>query len=181
MDEPGIALEANLPFEWKPEPAPSASITARRRHDNIVLLRALCAMEGALREYEHDMPDTVGKHLDRLESKLDILLSMIASLMRESTALPAEKAVRLYADRVTWQEDAPPPQIGQTLLLRLFPDPRLPQPLLLGAVVVESTPADDGKVRLVALLQDRDPDVEEWLTRTIFRHHRRTLHAQRQP
>lgn len=181
MDETGIALKAHLPFEWEPEPTPCASITARRRHDNIVLLRALCAMEGTPGEREHDMPDPVGKHLDRLESKLDILLSMIANLVRESTALPAEKAVCLYADRVAWQEDAPPPRIGQTLLLRLFPSPRLPQPLLLDAVVMESTPTDDGQVRLVALLQDRDPDLEEWLTRTIFRHHRRTLYAQRQP
>ncbi|MCX7628135.1 MAG: PilZ domain-containing protein [Methylophilaceae bacterium] len=179
MSETGIIVEATLPFDWKPEPTPPSALTEMRRHGNIALLQALATLESSLQESEHDVVDPIQKRLDRIESKLDVLLLLVANLATESNLLPAEKSLRLQVDRISWEEDTRLPPPGQSLLLRLFPCPRLPQPLLLHAVVTETTPVVNTS-RIVALFQDHDAELEEWLTRTLFRYHRRALQARKQ-
>jgi hypothetical protein len=180
MDEAGISIEVTLPLDWQLDPTPSPSTLELRRQGNIAILQALAAMESAAHDLEHDLPEAVRKSMDRIESKLDVVLMLIAGLARQSTALPQERPVNLYVDRICWQEDAAPPQIGQLLLVRIFLSPRVPQPLSLQAVVKETNPQSN-TVQVVAALDESDEELSEWLTRTIFRYHRRALHARRQP
>lgn len=181
MNEAGISIEAALPLDWQPESIPSPAIVELRKLGNIALLQALAAIESSVpHDLEHDLPEAVRRSLERIESKLDIVLMLVAGLARESAALPPEKAVSLYADRIEWQESAAPPHREQSLLIRLFLSPRIPLPLLLHAVVKETSPGA-GTTHVVASLNEPDEELNEWLTRTIFRYHRRALHARRQP
>lgn len=152
-----------------------------RRHGNLALLRALAVIESAGPEREHDLPDGVQKSLDHLESKLDLVLLLVAELTRARTSLPAEKAVTLFSDHIDWVDhDDHVPMVGQFILVSLYASLRLPQPLQLSATVskVDTQP---GVSQISARFDALDEELGEWLTRTIFRYHRRALQARRQP
>ena len=181
MSETGISIDSSLPLGWEPESAPSAAITELRCQSNIALMQALTTIESSAQDHEHNMPEAVRKSLERVESKLDVLLLLVAKLTREAIELPPEKPVNLHPDRITWQEtSATPPKVSQTLLIRLFLSPRIPQPLLLPVTVCEVIPQTEG-VRVIADFCEISEESMEWITRTIFRYHRRAVQASRQP
>lgn len=177
----GVSIESTMPFGWEVEHSLTPAGQESRRHTNIALLRALAALESLGAEYEHDKQEGMQKALDRVESKLDLVMLMVAGLMRAGANLPHEKAVTLHSDHVVWREHAEnAPLPNQRLLLSLYLSPRLPQPLQLSATVsvVETL---SGVVTISARFDKQDAESEEWLTRTIFRYHRRALQARRQP
>lgn len=176
----GISIEATLPLDWNSDPAFSPAAVEMRKHGNIALLQAFAAIDSISHEHEHDVPEAVRKSLDRIESKLDVVLMLLANLSRQSPTLPQDKPVSLHSDRISWLENMTTPQIGQPLLVRLFLNPRIPQPLFLQATVQEVN-QQSSAVQVIATLNETDEELNEWLTRTIFRYHRRALHARRQP
>jgi len=177
----GVCLEARLPLGWTVEQESSAATLDLRRHGNIALLRALAAIESAAPEREHDLPEVMQKSLDHLESKLDLVLLLVAGLARTGADMPPEKQVTLFSDRIVWVETVGSAPIeGQRLLTSLYLNPRLPQPLQL-LVVVTGIDIQSGYAHVSAQFDRLDEELGEWLTRTLFRHHRRALHAQRQP
>lgn len=176
----GISIEATFPLDWEAGSGHSAIAPEIRGHGNIALLQALAAIDSLAHDFEHDVPEIVRKSIDRLETKLDVLLMLVADLSRKSTSVPAERPVILSADCISWIENSLLLQVGQSILIRLFLSPRIPQPLFLQATVREVTPLPDS-VQVTASLDEADEEMSEWLTRTIFRYHRRALHARRQP
>lgn len=176
MSETGISLDATLPLSWMVESPLSSSTLEQRRHGNISLLKALAVIETATQERD-ETPEAVRKHLERVESKLDVLLMLVAKLALDATQLPADCDVMLSPAQIAWQtQEALLPTAGQTVTIKLFLSPRVPQPLVLQAIVREA-----GAGETHADLQEIDDELEEWLTRTIFRHHRRAVHARKQP
>lgn|SRR3990167_1440276 len=176
-----VCLEASLPLGWTVERETSAATLDLRRHGNIALLRSLAAIESAVPEHEHDLPEAMQKNLEHLESKLDLVLVLLAGLARTGTDMPPEKPVTLFSDHIVWKEAADSAPIeGQHLLISLYLNPRLPQPLQLLAAVTEAD-TQSGYAHISAQFDQLDDELGEWLTRTLFRHHRRALHAQRQP
>lgn len=178
---PGLSIESTIPLGWVPEPAMTAAGRESHRNTNIALLRALAALESQGTEYEHEKQEAVQKALEHVESKLDLMLLMVAGLIRAGASLPPEKHMMLYGDHVVWHEHAENfPQVGQRLMLSLYLSSRLPQPLHMSATVtsVETLVAE---TRISAAFDAQDEEFSEWLTRTIFRYHRRALHARRQP
>jgi hypothetical protein len=177
----GISFEANLPLGWMAEETVSASQAAMRGDTNAALLRALASLEVQAAEHEGDKQDVLQKALERVESKLDLVLVMLAGGVHRSSSMPQEKPVTLYPNAARWIEpSATLPQPGQQVLLSVYLSPRLPQPLLLSAEI--KTVETDGEKNVVtAIFSALDEASEEWLTRTIFRYHRRALQARRQP
>lgn len=176
----GIALEALLPLGWSTTSHSSKAGDELRRHGNIALLRALAALESTVSEHEHNLPESAQKTLDRLEAKLDIVLAMMAEMARASMQLPPEKQVSLFSDHIVWTEsDGSMLSPNQRLLVHVYLSQHLPQPLQL-SVTVTGLEMQAATVRISAQIDGLDEELEEWLTRTIFRHHRRALQARRQ-
>jgi hypothetical protein len=175
----GIALEVALPLSWTIHQATSQANTEARRQGNIALLRALASIEAATPERDIENENTQ-KALERIESKLDIVMLLLAKLAGATGLMPAEKMVILRTDVISWVENGNLPAIAQTLLINVYLNPKLPQPLLLNGQVRDLQLEDDG-TRVSVVLENVSDELEEWLTRTIFRYHRRQLQARRKP
>ena len=70
--------------------------------------------------------------------------------------------------------DAAVPQTGQLILISLHLSPKLPQPLLLPAAVTQLESMENGS-RVRAKFTHLNQEMEEWLERTLFRFHRRSI------
>lgn len=172
MSDIGISFDATLPLDWEVETSVSASALEQRRYSNISLLKALAAIEAVTQESD-DIPVSMRKDMERMESKLDMLLMLVARLAQDATPLPPDHEISLSQGQITWKESSPTlPGAGQALRIRLFLSPRIPQPLVLQVVVVGSMQGE-----IEADFTSVDDELGEWLTRTIFRYHRRAVHA----
>lgn len=173
MDTPSvITYQAQLPLQWQLE-TPDATMVAAARHANLGLLHALAVLETAP-EKEHDADPALSKAFDRLEAKLNIALGLLSRLVAQNGHIPAPSPVTLGVHSIRWQPEAEPSP-GSTIKLSLHLSPRLPEPLQIYARIVE---CHDGMC--VADFIDQDPELEEWMTRTLFRYHRRELQARHQ-
>jgi hypothetical protein len=174
-ESPGITYQASLPLSWRKEPAPSVSMLTAWRYSNISLLRGLATLEAAPMDRDHEADTHLAKALERLENKLDIALTMLAHVTMRNIEMPAPQPVSLGARNVGWLSDQSLPASGDHVLISLYLSPRLPEPLQLHARIISSAGG-----RCVAALMDEDPEFEEWMTRTLFRYHRRGLQARHQ-
>lgn len=136
------------------------------------LLRALAVVEDSPRHEDTDGNDASSLH--RIEAKLDLLTTLVATLAGAHATDPL-RALQWSARGALLAVDAPL-AVGTTGLLRVQPADWLPSPLLLPATVIAS--ADDG-----ALLRfdDLPPALEAALERHLFRLHRRAVAESRRP
>jgi hypothetical protein len=178
VSSPGVSMEATLPLSWTSAVEISGTKKELRTQTNIALLRALAAIDVAAPEHEtHN--DQTQKAMERVEAKVDVVLLMVAQLMGANMDLPAEKPVTLLNQSIVWLENAAAPAAGSSVVVDLYLNPRLPQALHLPVMVKEVQTQDNG-AKVVAELLDVTEDFDEWLTRTLFRYHRRALQASRQ-
>lgn len=178
----GVSIESTMPLGWTVEDTVSIGEKESRRNTNIALLRALAALESLGTEHEHDKQESTQKAIERVEAKLDLVLLMLAGLVRSGSRIPAEKIVTVYSDHAVWRERSDNiPANGQPILLSLYLSAHLPQPLQLSATVFGVETLSGDVAQISARFDALDEEFSEWLTRTIFRHHRRALQARRQP
>lgn len=175
----GISLEAVLPLSWVARQATSQANAEMQRQSNISLLRALASIEAMAPERELE-DEATQKALERMESKLDIVILLLAKMAGASGLLPSEKLLALRMDSMSWLEHEHVPMMGESVLISVYLNPRLPQPLLLSAQVCDLQNKDHG-TQIEVTLEDTGEELQEWLTRTIFRYHRRQVQARRQP
>jgi hypothetical protein len=176
MSDSVISLDASLPLAWEDAGQVSQPALEQRSHANLSLLKALSAIDAATQERD-EAPEAMRKHLERVESKLDVLLMLVAKLTLDNTQLPLDCEVKLSPTQISWKpHQSSLPSVGQTIAIRLFLTIRVPQPLVLQAVVRNSG-SDEVRADLLGL----DEELDEWITRTIFRYHRRAVHARKQP
>jgi hypothetical protein len=169
MEAGGVHLSANLPLKWQPRDRIGSEELADWMHGNVVVLQALANLESLGKE--SDTEHRIDHNVARLEAKLDLTLTLVGELLRRQTPLPPATAVVLTGQGIAWQaEPAPPPHA--TGVVALYLSARLPWPLMLP---VEIIGAQDGKTR--AKLMHLSEEAQEWLDRTLFRHHRRAVHA----
>jgi hypothetical protein len=168
-----VCIESLLPLEWQPKSNLTQGNIELQKQGNLALLRALSSIEVTTPERDAHA-EAIEKSIERVESKLDVLLLLVARMASGSIVLPAEKPVTLDTRHLAWDESGSLPTVGSALLVNLYLNPRLPQPLQL-VVKVESIAG----TQVVAVLEPLGDDLEEWLTRTIFRYHRRALQARK--
>ncbi len=174
MSDTTVSLDASLPLAWEDAGQVSHAALEQRKLTNLSLLKALAAIDAAMQERD-EVPEAMRKHLERVESKLDVLLMLVA-LTLNSTPLPPDCEIKLSPTQISWKPGRDLPSVGQTIAIQLFLTPRIPQPLVLQAIVRNS-----GCDEVCADLLGMDEELDEWITRTIFRHHRRAVHARKQP
>jgi len=173
-----VALEATLPIAWSAAGEVSRAHTELRMQTNISLLRALAAIDVVTPEHETH-GEATQKALERVEAKMDVVLLLVAQLMGVSKPLPPETQVSMFSQSITWVENGTVPDVGQSVVVDLYLNVRLPQALHLPAIVKELQPQEKG-VKVTAEFLDMTEDFDEWLTRTLFRYHRRALQASKQ-
>ena len=134
------------------------------------LLRALAVVEDSARQ-----DDTDAQHesvLQRIEAKLDLLTTLVASLASAQATDPLREIE--WSARGAWLDAVIP--VGTTGLLRVQPADWLPSPLLLPATVI----ATEGSGVLLCF-DDLPPALEAALERHLFRQHRRAVAESRRP
>ena len=169
MEPSGVHLSANLPLNWQPRESFTAEELADWMRGNIVVLQALGSLEATTKD--SDTEHRIDHHVARLEAKLDLTLTLVGELLRRQTPLPPATATVVTSDSITWQsQQAIAPHV--TGVVALYLSSRLPWPLMLPVEIIGS---QDGKAR--AKLIHMSEEAQEWLDRTLFRHHRRAVHA----
>jgi|GEM_PF-966936 len=168
-----VHYQALLPLTWVAAESLDAAKLSVWMHTNAVLLRALATIEAQppASDYESEPGTPTGRMLERLEAKIDLSLSLLSCLLgheaHHQQALPAT----LSAGGIEW-ESASLPEAGSEILLTLHLSPKLPHPLQLPAHVERS-----GNGRALARFVHLDDDTRDWLERTVFRQHRRSIQA----
>src|SRR3982074_2809483 len=92
----GLIFEESLPVSWTPGPLPNGLMLTRLNADNHQLLGAESSLdEVRVHEALKDESPALLHELQRLEYKMNILLSLTAELALRSSGLPAAERVRL--------------------------------------------------------------------------------------
>jgi hypothetical protein len=177
-EQDGVYLKGQLPLSWEATSGFDANQLERWMHADLALLRALAVLDSNQPEAERDTTTPTNKVLDRLEAKTDLALALIIQLLGQQTTLPPTCSVILRASTIEWITDQAPP-VGASIVVSIHLSSKLPLPLVLPAKVAmnEDTPAG---TRIRAHLGSLDEEVQDWLERTLFRHHRRAVQQQRQ-
>jgi hypothetical protein len=170
-DISGITYQAALPLRWQRQAAPSDEALAVARHANMTLLQALSTLESAS-DKDHDADQPAAKSIERLEAKLDIALSLLSKLVAQHTETMPVRPVTMGVHHIEWREETADLDPGTTVLIDLHLNPKLPDPLRLYARIVSVRSG-----ACTAEFLDEDEELEEWITRTLFRYHRRMLQA----
>lgn len=169
-NEPGIEYHAHLPLAWR-DGQPSSQQITEWMHENTMALHAIAALEGPTHEREIEHTTGVDQTAVRLEAKMDLVLQWVGKLLLAQHPLPPTSDVILGSQHITWNCPIAL-KAEQFGVISLYLAPSLPMPLILPVQVIAYS-----SVQAHAKLLHLSPDAQEALDRTLFRHHRRALHA----
>lgn len=177
----GLHYEDSLPLRWQQaiEPSTPAGVLVRNQA-NEQLLRHLAAIE-EVRSEGSDEDGQVSHDIQRLESKINLLMDMMGQLLTRQMSLPEPAPVRLGADAMQWI--CPPgaaPSEGMPLLVEVYLNRRYPSPLALGGAVESVRPEAGGGVSVTLRYAGLSEGLRSALEKIIFRQHRRLVAQARQ-
>lgn len=180
-----LACEELRPAAFDPGIPDAARLQAHFARGE-ALLRALAVVEDSARHEDSDQHDDSALH--RIEAKLDLLTSLVATLAGTHGSDPL-RALKWSARGACLAVDAPL-TVGTPGLFRVQPADWLPSPLVLPATVIacalpaadtpaspEAAPRPDAWLRFDTL----PPVLEAALERHLFRQHRRAVAESRRP
>lgn len=170
----GVFYAAELPLSWTAISHLQPVQAEQWQHNAVTLLRALAVIETPVAEADRDTSSVTGKCMERLEAKLDLALNMMMQLTRQLAELPTPHPVILRASTVEWTGGSVP-ESGQLILISLHLSPKLPQALLLPATVATVECSANGSTTVMAKFSHLNQEAEDWLERTLFRFHRRSI------
>ncbi len=167
----GLVLEDRLPLHWRVAETPGGAPQQQQANEEI--LRVILSLDEHHHVEASDENPEYAHEIQRLESKINLILELVSQVLARQLQLPEALAVRLSAHEIEWQTAAAP-AIGSALLIEAYLCPRYPRPLMLPATVKESSGA-----RVRAVFDDLGVPVQDLLEKLIFRHHRRLIAASR--
>ena len=181
-DAPSITFQTRLPLAWENPGTPDEATLGAWRQENLTLLRALATLESMVPDKERELDQALGKAVERMEAKIDVMLTLMARLVGQQNSLPPSLPLTLAAQHVEWAcPAAVAPPADSHVLLKVYPSPKLPEPLRLWVRVATQPARSQGEdCYCLAEFLDEDAEFEEWMTRTLFRYHRRALQARHQ-
>lgn len=164
-----LRVEAYLPITWEKQALEPHAIAALRQGSQL-LMHAINLMDTSMpRDAESE-----SAHLQRLDTKIDLMLHLLAHALQGSRPLPQSVNMEFGPKLIGWQELGSPPTVGDTVVISLYLNPGLPLPVRLPAHI---TGYSDGRV--TAQLAELGEDLEESWQQWVFRQHRRDIHAHR--
>jgi hypothetical protein len=131
-----LVYEDALPLGWEVvERVPAGQRIATLNASNEALLRVREGLEEPTRGVDENQD--LSQEFQRLESKLNLILELMAEWLRRQGDLPSPLPVRFNAWGIAWEaEDLPVPDA--LLRMQLYICPTVPKPLVLYARVLAS-------------------------------------------
>jgi hypothetical protein len=172
MDESKIKFAALLPLHWQQtDNPPDRDMQRHVRENNLECLKQALLLD-EFSPASHDDLASEPRDSTRMEKKLDLLLSLLGSLIQKQQATQRYQ-VMLTIDSLQWQaSDLTDLHTRQLITLQLYLHPFSVAALTLYAEVCEIQP-DACRVNLRYL----DSSVQELLQKYIFLNHRRQVAA----
>ena len=174
LQEQGLVYEGMTDLAWESrseDKQGSAMGTETNRNER--LLRVLSLFDEQIPERSEDETEAMSELL-RIETKLDLVLELLSSLVASNEKKLRRLPIRLGAYGIEWEEESIAPADGELLWLQFKLDLRLPQPLCLPARVVD-VQAQPGKHTVRAEFEFQGAELPELLEKFIFRQHRRQI------
>ncbi|MBE1159519.1 PilZ domain-containing protein [Dyella acidiphila] len=150
--------------------APSPGAIARYNERNLHVLRTVLSLDERRADNAADDDNPVMQELQRLDSKLNVLLDIVDRLLLPVSSLPARHPVRFNAVGMTLPVELLPPG-AEHVLLRLHFDTCRALPLELPSVLGRAVSAQNAFVYFC----EPTEWVEDGLERFVFCHHRRKV------
>ncbi len=173
FSQEGVSYFTIIPLSWRPEGKPSADDIAIWMYGDVTLLRALATIEAMQPERDGDLGSGVSKVLERLEFKIDLALSLVAKLLAQNAVQPSTCPVFVSAEGMEWiGEEAA--TAGDDIVISAYISQKLPQPLVLPAKI-QAVRQEPGGTRIYATFTHLSEEAQDWLSRTVFRYHRRAI------
>lgn len=172
-----IAFNDNLPVSWEPLPAlPTEGEQHRFQRENEELLQNFLLRDEAPSQGDDDLESISGhEHFQRLETRLDLLLSLVTEMMTADGKLPPAKSVMIGAHGL--RVHASEAEIADTdlekavlLKIQLYLDPQFPRPLTLCAKLVDLQPQS-----FTVSFSPLEERLQDLLDKYVFRQHRRAI------
>jgi hypothetical protein len=173
-----VVITEELPISWELRKGESPAAMQRVAEVNERLLRLIIALGEQKREPAEEEGE-FNVELVRIESKLDLVLDMLAQLVNERKSLPPLSSLHLSAGGVKWRTIDRTPAVDDPVWLHIHLDARAPHALRFPARILAVNGADEGSW-VTAAFQPQGEAVEDLLEKLIFRHHRRQV-AQTKP
>jgi hypothetical protein len=136
---------------------------------NLHVLRTLASLDERRTENGNDDDSPIMQELQRMDSKINVLLDIVDRLLMPATLLPSRHPVRFNAVGATLPDSLLPS--GDTLLVRLHVDSCRALPLELPCRLGRGL--NDGNA--FVYFCDASELVEDGLERFVFCHHRRKV------
>jgi hypothetical protein len=176
--EDTLIYEDELPLQWqgRDDQRHGESMT-RIAEKNERLLRSI----NLLAEQGHEKPEEEGEHeaaLIRLETKVDLLLDLFSRIGTDAAGLPPSAPVRLSAKGMQWLSEGEAPVAGQSVWIRLYLEPRLPEAVQFPAQIL-GVETEGPQHKVLARFESLGEGAQNLLEKMIFRHHRRQVAQQR--
>lgn len=149
---------------------PAADSIARYNERNLHVLRTLLSLDDRRVDSTADDDDPVLQELQRMDSKINVLLDIVDRLLLPVSLLPARHSVRFNAVGMTLPSSVLPAN-AENLLLRLHFDTCRALPLELPARLGHAADPQNTFVYFCELSEL----VEDGLERFVFCHHRRKV------
>lgn len=169
MTDPGLWCECRLPLAWQPLDRDTHPLHSLER-EALLLLTAINHMEAP---HDLEAAGADGRRQERLESKLDLALYLLARALDRALPPPA-RDVRLTPTEIHWRQSGPAPEPGASLLLELHVSTALPLPLRLPVMTLESS---GGWARGSFL--ELNEALADALHQFLFRRHRQAIRDKR--
>lgn len=168
-----LSYEDFLPLTWRPLAEDEFPFQATAWHaSNAETLRALLSLEHGSTEKTDDDPRLV-LELQRLESKIDLLLGLVAQSLLKDQPLPLPVKTRLTSQDIEWEEREAL-VVGENILLSIVLNPRYPCAVSLPGSVTEVSTLPD-RCRAKAEFLALPKVVQDSLERLVFLHHRKQV------
>lgn len=164
-----LAYDDVLPLQWVELAAlPDALRLERLCENNVSVLGKVAAIEERHRMVGED--GELEQEINRLHSKMDLLLGLVASIARMHLKLPDAVEIRLSADSIRWKLVGAVPLKGSRIMVSLYLNPCVAEPLCLPAVIQEG---EDGWGE--ASFEHPGATCYSALEQHVFLHHRRSV------
>lgn len=173
----GLGYEDSTPLGFQsraelPEGRALAGLNAELA-EVLVADASLDEQRPAHHDVKHDEEHALAEDLQRIEFKVNVLIQLVARLMKREDSVPPVRHWRLHGEGVEWlvTDDAPAPGLG---LVSLFVSRNFPQPLVLPGRVTGTRDDQHGRWSQFRF-EGLAPTSADLLEKLIFRHHRRAV------
>lgn len=166
---PALVYQEIIALRWKLlEAPPSAMQSAAQEQRNTEVLRIIATLD----EFA-DQHAGVSPELAHLDFKLNLVLDLVGGIAGYYHEIPAGVPARLGVQAIEWESEQAPPAASQ-VAIEIYLHHNYPHPVVLWGKVQAVTPIAQGN-RCLVVFESLSTQLQEWLEKIIFLHHRRQV------